>query len=51
MKSCLIFPFVALFVLLKNISCICTNKLCLYKGKINHFQFNEHSCEGKNIIN
>lgn len=35
----LIFLFVVLFVLLKNISCICKNEQILYIGKINCFQF------------
>lgn len=46
----LIFPFVVLFVLLKNISCICTNKFFISEKLIvsNSLNSNTQSCEGKN---
>lgn len=46
----LIFPFVVLFVLLKNISCICTNKFFISEKLIvsDINSLNTQSCEGKN---
>lgn len=44
----LIFPFVVLFVLLKNISCICTNKFFIWEKLIVSNSLNTQSCEGKN---
>lgn len=44
----LIFPFVVLFVLLKNISCICTNKFFISEKLIVSNSLNTQSCEGKN---